>query len=79
MSLHPLVGVFMIVWVVMVVLMGLPGTLGDLAQGGFGEGRWIPPGMLIFGWVLCSGAFTIEARIARKRLAALLEGTVPER
>jgi hypothetical protein len=79
MSLHPLVGVFMIVWVVMLVLMGLLAAPADLANAEFDEGRWIPLGMLIFGWVLCSGAFTIEARIARKRLAALLEGTAAER
>lgn len=79
MSLHPPVGVFMLVWVGMVALIGVPATLWGLAHGDFSQATWIPPAMLVFGWALCSGAFTIEARIARKRLAGLLEGAVPER
>ena len=79
MSLHPLVGVFMLFWVAVLVLIGLSAAVGGLAQGETGSGAWMPVGMLIFGWVLCSGAFTVEARIARKRLATLLEGEVPER
>ncbi|HEX5869466.1 MAG TPA: hypothetical protein VFY65_03560 [Longimicrobium sp.] len=79
MSLHPLVGVFMLFWVAMAAVIALSAAVGGLRRGELDAGWWMPLGMLVFAWVLCSGAFTIEAGIARNRLAALLEGVVPER
>lgn len=74
MSLHPLVGVFMLFWVAVAAVIALTAAVGSLRRGQMDAGAWMPLGMLIFAWGLCSGAFTVEARIARKRLAALLEG-----
>jgi hypothetical protein len=52
----------------------LPVALTLLARGDFRSG-WGIPAILIFIWILCSGAFTVEANIARRRLAALLDAS----
>jgi hypothetical protein len=79
-SPHPLAAAFMAVWFAGVLLIGVPSTVAGLLAGESGLAVWITPLMLAFGWILCSGIFTIEAHIARGRLAGLLEGAVhPER
>lgn len=73
-SLHPLVTVFMLVWFAMALAIGIPMTAVPLAEGSADPLALIPLAMLAFGWGMVSGAFTYEARVARDRLAAILEG-----
>lgn len=77
MSLHPFVAVFLAVWVGF-LLMGLP-TLLRLARGEPSPQAWTLLAMLAFAWALAAGAFTVEARLARRRLAALLDAAGPAR
>jgi hypothetical protein len=72
MSLHPLVAVFLVVWVAFLLMMGLPALLW-LARGEPSPQAWTFLGMLAFAWVLSAGAFTVEARLAHRKLAALLD------
>jgi hypothetical protein len=72
MSLHPLVSVFLIVWVGVLVLMVTPSLL-RLAYGEPAREPWTLLGMLAFSWILSAGSFTVEAHLARRRLAALLD------
>ncbi|HEX2076128.1 MAG TPA: hypothetical protein VHG08_00415 [Longimicrobium sp.] len=74
MSLHPAVAVFMMVWFGAALLIGLPAILLALGTGDLSEGVWIALAMPLFAWALCTGAFTVEARLARQQLEALLEG-----
>lgn len=72
MRLHPLVLVFMALWVgfaAMLTIMALSG-LQDPGEDGPPIGGALA--LLLFGWALVTLPFTIEARIARGRLAALL-------
>jgi hypothetical protein len=75
-SLHPAVAVFIVVWFGGALMM-IPPALALVLAGGPPGGLVITPVMLLFGWGLCSGAFTFEAWAARERLAALLEAVRP--
>lgn len=74
MSLHPAVAVFLMVWFGIALLVGLPAILLALRMGDLSVGLWIALAMPLFAWALSAGAFTVEARLARQRLEALLEG-----
>lgn len=76
MKLHPFVAVFMAVWFSIALAAGLPMVIA-LFFGAPAVTALIPLAMLLFGGALVSGAFTFEARIARERLAALLDGHTP--
>lgn len=68
MRLHPFVLVFIAVWSGMAILIGF----SNMAQGPLTPLALAPVGMIAFMWALVCGAFTIEARIARRRLAEIL-------
>ncbi|HEX8695705.1 MAG TPA: hypothetical protein VF746_25040 [Longimicrobium sp.] len=72
-TLHPLTAVITALWLAGVVLIGGGIALGPLPPGQSGWSRVAPLGMLLFGWGLVSGAFTLEARRARRLLSELLD------
>ena len=72
MSLHPIVLGFMIVWFGGVLLIGGAMSVAMLARGVWQPMVLVPLGMLAFGWILTSGAFTFEARKARALLVEML-------
>jgi len=75
MSLHPVVGIFLCIWMGAAAIYGLATSVAAI-YGGSGPGDvLIPCGMLLFGWVLTSGAFTFEARVARRLLMDCLAAT----
>jgi hypothetical protein len=79
MSLHPVVLGFMIFWLSGVFLLGVGIWVSLLAQHAWQPWALIPLGMFAFGWLLTSGAFTVEARKARALLGEMLASptTVP--
>lgn len=70
-TLHPLTAVLTALWLAGVLIAG-GSALGPLPPGQSGWSRVVPLGMLLFGWGLVSGAFTVEARRARRLLSELL-------
>jgi hypothetical protein len=72
MSLHPFVLVFLIFWVSSVGTIGVLALIGLVSGSGPGLGVLLPLGMLLFVWALASGAFTVEAGIATRRLIEIL-------
>jgi hypothetical protein len=79
MALHPLVAVFMLVWMAFALATGLPLAALQLARGLDEPAMLTPMGMALAGWLLASGCFTFEARIARERLTALLDARADAR
>jgi hypothetical protein len=75
MTLQPIVLGFMIFWFSGVILLGGSMTVSLLAHGAWQPMALIPLGMLVFGWILTSGAFTFEARKARASLGEMLGST----
>lgn len=78
MSLHPFVSVFLLAWFGGVLATGLRIVTVPAAYG-VGEPMLIviPSAMLLFGCLLVAGGFTFEARMARSRLAGLLDARPP--
>ena len=72
-SLHPVVMVFMIVWLGAVLAIGFPAMLMGGDQ--IGGTRWMPLLMLAFGVAMVSGGFSFEAVRARRALCELLGGS----
>ena len=71
--LHPAVSLFLVVWLSLVAIIGVP-----LVFGGFTKENPIalmPVGMFLFGCLLTMGAFAYEARKAKELLLLLFEGT----
>jgi hypothetical protein len=73
MTLHPLVAGFVGIWFAMVLVTGIPMMLRQPGSTGSDPDRYIPIGMLVFGWALTSGGFTFEASRSRRALAAILD------
>ena len=69
MRLHPLVLVFIAVWSGMAILIGF----FNLQDGPLTPLSFAPVGMIALVWAVVCGVFTVEARIARRRLAKILE------
>lgn len=72
MKLHPLALAFMVVWMGAVAIAAFVILSASLVGHEFEPAALVPVGMFFFGWAMTSGAFTIEARIAQRRLAEIL-------
>jgi hypothetical protein len=76
MRLHYFVLVFMALWFSFVA-MGCAISIVALALGsGNAIGVVITAGMVVFGWALCVGSFTFEARKAERLLTELLRANL---
>jgi len=73
MRLHPAAAIFMALWLGGTALIGVPLAVATFADGG--GAALIPACMLLFGGLLTIVAFSAEARIAKKILRSLLDGT----
>lgn len=74
MQLHPVVMVFMIIWlsgVLFAAIAFIPAAVSDRANLGL---ALIPLGMLLFGVILTLGAFTFEAKKAERLLLDIFDG-----
>jgi hypothetical protein len=76
MEMHPLVMLIMSLWMAIALTTALPMLVLAATSDPPVEFVLLPVGMLLAGWALASGAFTIEARIARRELTALLDGRI---
>ncbi len=72
-SLHPLVLVFWLLWMMMIGLGALLGLASWLTKPDE-PAMLIPVGMFVFGYLLCIIAFNWEARKERQFIAELLTG-----
>ena len=80
MSINPLVAIFLFVWFSAAIASGIGALAGPADTPPLK--RLLPVGMLVFGWILASGGYTIEARAARERLqeiAGVTTGHLPPR
>lgn len=73
MSLHPVVFVFMLVWLGMVGQFAVLFLIASIAEGTFEPAALIPVGMFIFGCLLPPIGFKPEAGRSKKFLQQLLE------
>lgn len=76
MSLNPLAGILLTMWVLGMVFWAMQ-ALSDPS-----DSRLAPVGMLLFGWILSAGFFTLESQAAHERLreiAAASSGPKPPR
>jgi hypothetical protein len=73
MSLHPVVFVFMLVWLGMVGQFGVLLLIATIAEGTFEPAALIPVGMFIFGCLLPLIGFKPEAGRSKKFLQQLLQ------
>lgn len=74
MEMHPLVMIFVGLWMAIAVTIALPMLVLALTSDPPAEMVLIPVAMVLGGWALTAGAFTLEARIARAHLTRLLDG-----
>lgn len=74
MTLQPWVTVFIGVWMAMALAAAIPLLVLALTSDPPLGIVLIPVGMLLLGWAVASGAFTLEAHIARAQLTELLQG-----
>ncbi len=79
MTLHPFVLVFMCVWFGGVIVANLAVVMslltGKPAMHGSGWAALGPLAMLLFGWILVSGSFSLESRKATELLCLLLRAS----
>lgn len=73
MSLHPVVFVFMLIWLGMVGQFGVLFLIASIAEGKFEPAALIPVGMFIFGCLLPLIGFKPEAARSKKFFQQLLE------
>jgi hypothetical protein len=74
MEMHPLATLIMGLWMAIGLTTSLPMLVLAVLSDPPAEMVIIPVVMLLGGWALASGAFTLEARIARAHLTQLLDG-----
>jgi hypothetical protein len=77
MRMHPLVIVFMCVWMTFTLIAALAMAAASLSAEKADPAALIPLAMLFFGWALPTAAFTIEAAIARGALTGILAREIP--
>lgn len=74
MEMNSPVTIFMGLWMAVAVTISLPMLVLALVSDPPVAMVLVPVGMLLGGWALASGAFTLESHMARAHLTQLLEG-----
>lgn len=77
MQMHPLVTIFMCIWIAFVIIVGFAAATLFLLARDYDPAGLIPVGMLLFGWAVPAAAFTIGAGIARRALIEILAAETP--
>ena len=72
MSLHPLVFVFVMIWLIGVASACVVFLIAHVRRSGSSLAVFVPAIMVIFGWALVAGGFTYEARKAELLLASVM-------
>lgn len=77
MTMSPLVGIFIVIWLLGVLFFASPFLIAPREAAASPDPLWVAPvGMFLFGWLLVSGAFTFESRQAHRLLRQIASAEV---